>query len=107
MLLKYKAEPKSSALYFILLLFRLGSVDRAGICASAAIKTSIGIDNVLAVTLADRAHRAVAGAHAARDAVIRNLISHTFHLPLLRITPEEYFSTKAREMQGFCEKLRF
>lgn len=41
------------------------------------------------------------------DAVIRNLISHTFHLPLLRITPEKHFSTKAREMQGFVKNYGF
>ena len=96
----HPARPNTSASSNGLGLSR--SAHRAVLRASTAVDAGIRVDHKLAVTLADRAHRAVAGAHAARDAVIRNLISHTFHLPLFRITPGTHFNTSARELQVFC-----
>jgi len=51
------------------LLLRDGS-DRAGIGACAALNAGIGIDNALAVILADRFHRASAFASTAAEALI-------------------------------------
>ena len=57
-------------------LLSLRSLYRTDTSASAAIEASVCIDNVLVVTLRDRAYRALLGASAAADACIGDLICH-------------------------------
>jgi hypothetical protein len=58
-------------------LFSLRSVHRANACASAAVKTFVSVDDVLAVLFGNSIHRTFGSASAATDAIVsRNLISH-------------------------------
>ena len=50
--------------------------DRAGVRACAAFDAGVGVDYILAVSLADSAHGALGGTGAAADAFIGNLVSH-------------------------------
>ena len=54
----------------------------ASISAGAAIDAGIGIDDVLAVALRDRAHGAGIGAGAAADASVADDIGHWEHLQI-------------------------
>ena len=65
-----------SAFYVWAELVSLGSLNRASICARAAVNALVGIDNVLAVLLADSLNRALLSASAASDAIISNLVCH-------------------------------
>ena len=53
------------------------SAHRAVLGARAAVDAGVRVDHVLAITLADRADRAVAGANATRDAIIINHVCHS------------------------------
>ena len=46
------------------------------VSTSAALDASVGVDLILAVALGDSAYRALIGTSAARDTIVRNLISH-------------------------------
>ena len=60
----------------------MGSFDRAGSCASAALDALFSVDLVLAVSLGDSLYGAVICASAAADASITNYICHVFFLLL-------------------------
>jgi hypothetical protein len=57
-------------------LLSLGSLNRASICARTAVNALVGIDNVLAVLLADSLNGALFSASAASDAIISDLVCH-------------------------------
>ena len=57
--------------------------DRAGIRTGTAFDAGIGVDNILAVSFADRAHRALGRTSAAADAFIGNLVSHDIYTSIL------------------------
>ena len=57
-------------------LFLSGSANRTYTCASTAANTCVSVDNVLAVTFRNCLNGALSSASAARDAIIRNFISH-------------------------------
>lgn len=60
---------------------------RAVVSASTAINAGVSVNNKLAIAFSNRTHRAVASANAARDAIVRNLVCHSFHLlPFLFFT---------------------
>ena len=61
---------------FIKRLSLRGSAYRAGASASAAANAGVSVDNVLAVTFRNCLNGALSSASAARDAIIRNFISH-------------------------------
>jgi len=72
---------------------------RAVLGARAAVDAGIRVDHVLAITLADRANRAVAGAAAARDAIIINHVCHYNSPPNYLCFHLTYSSTGTRKLQ--------
>lgn len=61
-------------------LFLYGSVNRANACARTAANALLGIDFVLAITLADALYGALCLASTASNAIVCNLISHDNYL---------------------------
>ena len=57
-------------------LVSLRSVNRASVCAGAAVDALVSVDYVLAVALSDSLSGAVLSASAARDAIVGNLVCH-------------------------------
>lgn len=55
----------------------LGSANRAGAFARAAVNTSVCVDNILAVALGNSVYGAAVCASATSDALIGNLICHS------------------------------
>ena len=75
-----KTEPLSHFALRCLCLLR--RTDGTCICASAAVKTCIGVDDVLAVTLGNCTCRTCVCASAALDACIADCICHSCYLLL-------------------------
>ena len=57
-------------------LLSLGSLNRASICARAAVNALVRVNYVLAVLLADSLNGAFLSASAASDAIISDLVCH-------------------------------
>ena len=73
-------ENEAAVLCFFVCLCLLRRTDRTCICASAAVKTCIGVDDVLAVTFGNRTCRTCVCASAALDACIADCICHSCFL---------------------------
>ena len=61
------------------LVLLVGCTNRASTCASTALNALVGIDNVLAVALADATYGALCLTAAASDAIIVDDVSHGYY----------------------------
>ena len=85
-------QPLAAEITYVGLFFGLRSVNRTYACTSAAFKTFVSVDNVLAVLFGNSFYRTFGSASAAADAIVRNFVCHFNKPPCLRYAYSNTYS---------------